>query len=189
MIKRLQKGGFMKYANLVDRVAAGPNPPQKVYCLVEIPKGGTNKYEYDKKYGVFKLDRVLYNAVFFPTEYGIIPQTKEGDGDPLDIMVLSSFSTFTGCLLTCRPVGMLRLIDTGKRDDKIIAVPCDDPRFNEIKELNDLSHHFKKEIANFWQNYSELQPGKKIKIKGWGGREAAYEAIKQAIRAYRQTNQ
>jgi len=129
---------------------------------------------------------VLYNAVFYPAEYGIIPQTAQEDGDPLDIMVLSSFSTFPGCLLICRPIGMLRLTDTRKKDNKIIAVPCDDPRFNEVRELADLRHHFKKEIANFWENYSELQPDKKITINGWSGLEVALDQIRQAIKLYRQ---
>lgn len=175
-----------RYINLVERIPAGPKPPHMIYCVVEIPRGGSNKYEYDKKFGVFRLDRVLYNAVFYPAEYGIIPRTKEADGDPLDVMVLSSFSTFPGCLLACRPIGMLRLTDTGETDSKIISVPCDDPRFSEIKELNDLHHHLKKEIANFWENYSELQPNKKIKIEGWSGREAAYDKILQAMKLYRQ---
>lgn len=172
--------------NLVDQISPGPRPPFEVHCLVEIPKGGTNKYEYDQKLGVFRLDRVLYNAVFYPTEYGIIPQTGQQDGDPLDIMVLSSFSTFPGCLLVCRPIGMLRLTDTNEKDNKVIAVPSDDPRFNEVKELDDLHRHLKKEIANFWENYSELQPNKKIKIDGWSGREVAYQQIRQAIDYYRQ---
>jgi len=175
----------MKKNNLVHRLPAGENPPHEVNCLVEIPKGGTNKYEYDKKFGVFKLDRVLYEAVFYPTEYGIIPQTlNKEDGDPLDVMVLSTFSTFPGCVISCRPIGVLRLNDSGEEDNKIIAVPADDPRFEEIKDLNDLPVHTKKEIKNFWENYAELQPDKKIKIEGWSGKEKAHQLIKAAIKTY-----
>jgi len=182
----------MQHLSLFHRVPAGPRPPREVYCLVEIPKGGTNKYEYDQRFDVFRLDRVLYEAVFYPTEYGFIPQTiNETDGDPLDIMVLSTFSTFPGCLLACRPIGMFRMIDSGQQDNKIIAVPSDDPRFEEIEELTDLPSHFKKEIKNFWQNYAEIQPGKKITTEGWSEKKAAWELIKKSMVAYRklQTNQ
>ena len=175
--------------NLLNRVPVGPKPPKEVYCVVEIPKGSTNKYEYKSKFDAFFLDRVLYEAVFYPTEYGLIPQTKnEEDGDPLDIMVFSSFSTFPGCVLACRPIGMLRLIDSGEQDNKIIAVPCHDPRFEEVKTLEDLPAHFKKEIKNFWENYSELQQNKKIKVEGWSGKEVAYETIKKAAANYQKTS-
>lgn len=175
------------YFNLVSRLPVGKNPPFEVNCLVEIPKGCTNKYEYDKKTHVFKLDRVLYEAVFYPTEYGIIPQTlNKEDGDPLDIMVFSTFPTFPGCLISCRPIGVLRLIDSGEEDYKIIAVPANDPRFEEIRELDDLSTHAKKEIKNFWENYAELQTEKKIKIEGWSGKEKAYKIIKAAIKIYKE---
>lgn len=170
--------------NLFHLIPTGPNPPREVYCLVEIPKGSSNKYEFDMKMGVIKLDRVLYGAVFFPTEYGIIPQAWSEDNDPLDVMVFSSFSTFPGCVLTCRPIGVLKMIDSGQEDNKIIAVPSSDPRFNKINDVADLAPHLKKEIANFWENYSELQPNKKIKILGWSGKEAAWEIIKKAIKIY-----
>lgn len=175
----------MSKNNLVHRLPAGKNPPYEVNCLVEIPKGCTNKYEYDKNTGAFVLDRVLYEAVFYPTEYGIIPKTLNiQDGDPLDVMVLSTFPTFPGCVISCRPIGVLRLNDSGEEDNKIIAVPADDPRFEEIKDLNDLPVHTKKEIKNFWENYAELQPDKKIRIDGWSGRQTAHQLIKTAIKTY-----
>lgn len=168
--------------NLLHIVPAGEKIPYEVNCLVEIPKGGTNKYEYHHHDGYFFLDRVLYEAVYYPTEYGIIPQTwNEKDKDPLDIMVLSSFSTFPGCVINCRPVGLIRIEDTGEQDDKVIAVPIDDPRFSQIKSLKDLPPHSKKEIENFWENYAELQPKKKIKIEGWGGKKAAHQLIKKSV--------
>lgn len=171
--------------NLFHKIPAGVNPPYEVNCLVEIPKGSTNKYEYDHHSGYFRLDRVLYEAVYYPTEYGIIPQTwNEKDKDPLDIMVFSTFSTFPGCVLKCRPIGVIRINDSGEQDDKIIAVPIDDPRFSQIKKLKDLSPHVKKEIENFWENYAELQPNKKIRIEGWGEKKAALELIKKAVSNY-----
>ncbi|MFZ5366290.1 MAG: inorganic diphosphatase [Patescibacteria group bacterium] len=172
--------------NLWQLVSCGEKVPQEINCLVEIPKGGTNKYEYSPKWGAFRLDRVLYEAVFYPTEYGIIPQTwNEKDKDPLDIMVLSTFPTFPGCVIPCRPVGVIRLLDTGEEDDKILAVPVNDPRFEQVKDLSDLPPHFKKEISNFWENYSELQKEKKIKVLGWSGKEKAWEMIKAGREDYK----
>lgn len=171
--------------NILKGIPPGPNPPKEVYCLVEIPRGCTNKYEYHNKLGVFILDRVLYESVFYPCEYGIIPQTLTDDGDSLDIMVLSTFPTFPGCLVVSRPIGALRLFDSGQRDDKIIAVPRDDPRYDHIEDLKGLTPHFKKEIRNFWENYAELQPGKTIKVVGWREAKAAYRLINNAISNYK----
>lgn len=171
--------------NLFHLVSVGDNLPHEVNCLVEIPKGSTNKYEYDHHSGYFYLDRVLYEAVFFPFEYGIIPQTwNDKDKDPLDIFVLSSFSTFPGCIINCRPIGVIRINDTGEQDDKVVAVPVHDPRFSQVKQLKDIPSHTKKEIENFWENYSELQPDKKIKVEGWGEKKAAHELIKKAAANY-----
>lgn len=171
--------------NILKILPPGPNPPKEVYCLVEIPRGCTNKYEYHKKLGVFILDRVLYESVFYPCEYGVIPQTLTDDGDPLDIMVLSTFPTFPGCFVVSRPIGALRLLDSGRKDDKIIAVPRDDPRFDHIENLEDLTPHFKKEIRNFWENYAELQRGKEIKVIGWREVKSAYQLINDAIKKYK----
>lgn len=175
----------MNATNFVNILPTGENPPNEIYCLVEIPKGSTNKYEYDKEFGLFKLDRVLYEAVYYPAEYGVVPQTLEDDGDPLDIMVLSTFPTFPGCLISTRPIGALRLIDSKQDDNKIIAVPADDPRFAEVNDLKDLRKHTKKEIKNFWENYVELQPNKKIKIEGWSGKEVARDLISRAVKLYK----
>ena len=178
----------MKFSkNLFHTLPPGPKPPHEVYCLVEIPRGTSNKYEYDKKLGVFKLDRALYGSVFYPTEYGFIPKTwSADDGDPLDIMVLSTFTTFPGCLLKARPIGLLRMIDSGEKDNKIVAVASDDPRFEKINDLSDLEPHFKKEVENFWENYAELQPDKKIEIEGWSGVKEAHKMIEEAIRSYKE---
>lgn len=173
--------------NLFHKISPGPTPPQEIYCLVEIPKGGSNKYEYDKDLGVFKLDRALYGSVFYPTEYGFIPQTWAEDNDPLDVMVLSTFTTFPGCLLKARPIGLLDIIDSGERDSKIISVASSDPRFEDTESLEDLNTHFKKEITNFWETYAELQPKKKIEIDAWKEIKEAQEVIKKAINTYKST--
>ncbi len=177
----------MNKTNLFHQIPCGPNPPKEVYCLVEIPKGTSNKYEYNIELGGFILDRTLYGAVFFPTEYGIIPKTwSKTDKDPLDIMVVSSYPTFPGCLIICRPIGAIRIIDSGEKDNKIIAVPKHDPRLNKIEKLSELNSHFRKEVANFWENYSELQPEKKIKIDGWSEKEVAWKIIARAMKNYQE---
>lgn len=172
--------------NLLHCLPPGPRPPKQIYCLVEIPRGGSNKYEYDKKLSVFTLDRALYSSIFYPTEYGFIPQTwSEEDKDPLDIMVLSTFSTFPGCLIQARPIGLLKIKDSGEEDDKIIAVASDDPRFRNVQDLADLEPHFKKEVENFWETYAKLQPEKEITIGSWHSAGPAQDLIEKAIAAYR----
>lgn len=156
---------------------------------MEIPRGCTNKYEYSRKHDVFILDRVLYESVFYPSEYGIIPQTWQEDEDPLDIMVLSTFPTFPGCVLVARPIGALKLMDSGRIDNKIIGVPRDDPRFETFKSLADLTDHLKKEIWNFWENYAELQPKKKIVVSGWIKKDKTYKIINDAISFYQKNIQ
>lgn len=163
-------------------IPTGPNPPKTVFCRVEIPRGGTNKYEYDHENNVFVLDRVLHSTVFYPTEYGFIPNTLAEDDDPLDIMVVSTFSTFPGCLVRARVIGALNLNDTGKKDTKIISIAPDDPRMEHIKSLDDLAPHFKKEIVDFWENYAKLQDDKEIKIGDWIKKEKAYQIVNQAIK-------
>lgn len=177
---------YSKKAGLFHTIKTGPSIPGEVYCIVEIPKGSTNKYEYHKESGAFFLDRVLSESIFYPTEYGIIPQTwNKADSDPLDIMVICSFPTFAGCIISARPIAILRLTDTGEEDNKIIAVAADDPHFADVKDLGDLPAHTKKELENFWQNYAELEPRKKIKITGWGGRGEAEKEIKEATENYK----
>ncbi len=168
----------------LKKIPPGPHPPQEVYCLVEIPRGCTNKYELHKEFNVFTLDRVLYESVFYPCEYGLIPQTLTDDGDPLDIMVLSTFPTFPGCLIVARPIATLSLEDSGEKDDKVVAVPQDDPRFDHVRQLTDLNPHFKKEIKNFWENYAELQPDKTIKIIGWRGIEFTHRLIEKSVKQF-----
>jgi inorganic pyrophosphatase len=167
-----------------QKLTPGPNPPKEVYALIEIPKGSRNKYEVEKESGFLMLDRVLYSSVVYPGDYGIIPKTYWDDGDPLDILVLTRFATFPGCLIKARPVALLEMIDTGDKDDKILAVPIDDPYFQDIKDLKDLSEALLNEIAHFFKVYKELQPGKWIKIKKWWPRSRAEKAILRSIKLY-----
>jgi len=164
-----------------------PNPPKTVFCLVEIPKGGSNKYEYDYELNCLVLDRVLYGSIFYPTEYGHIPNTICGDGDAIDIMVVTTFPTLPGSLIKSRPIGALEIIDSGQQDTKIIAVATCDPRVSHFRSLKDLSPHFKSEIENFWERYAELQPNKNIKIDGWHGRRYAQKQISLAIKKWQKS--
>lgn len=168
---------FKKMKNL----GPGPKPPELINCLVEIPKGGSNKYEFDLEREVFVLDRSLYGTMFYPTEYGFIPGTQGEDGDPLDVMVLTTYPTFPGCLIVCRPIGALTVVDSQKLDYKIIAVAENDPRWCRIKKIASLPPHFKKETEDFWEGYARLQPNKKITVGRWWGKNQAFKIIKEAI--------
>ena len=171
--------------NLWRDMKPGPNPPKNVYAVVEIPKGSRNKYELHKESGHFKLDRVLYSPFVYATEYGLIPQTLWDDGDPMDILVLMDQPTFPGCIIEARPIGLLEMIDSGDSDVKVLAVPVDDPRYNDVTELNHVYGHILRELEHFFAEYKTLQ-GKKVEILGWKGREEAEKAIERAIKLYKE---
>jgi inorganic pyrophosphatase len=165
----------------------GPRPPEEVYAVIESPKGTENKYEYDVRRKAIVLDRVLYSAVHFPGDYGFIPRTLDEDGDPLDILVLVSTATFPGCIMRARPIGLLKMLDGDKRDDKILAVPADDPRYAEYRDLNSAALHILKEIAYLFETYKVLE-GKQVRILGWEGAEAAKTVITDC-QAHYESNQ
>lgn len=171
--------------NLID-LPPGPDSPRLVHAIVEIQQDGSNKYEYDKELRLFKLDRVLYSAVHYPMGYGFIPSTLADDGDPMDILVLTRSPTFTGCLVEARPIGLFRMHDEKGEDEKILAVPSVDPRFNELKELKDMRPHRLREVEHFFSIYKDLED-KQVDIKGWEDREAAYDAINRSVEAYQAT--
>jgi inorganic pyrophosphatase len=170
--------------HLWHNLTPGPDAPNVVYAVVEVPKGSRNKYEYSKSAGVIKLDRVLYSPLHYPGDYGFIPQSYYGDGDPLDILVMMSEATFPGCVIEARPIGMLRLLDKGENDDKVLAVPATDPQFDEIHDLSDLSRHFPTEVEHFFVTYKQLE-GKKVESQGWVGVKEAHAAIEMAFKMYR----
>lgn len=173
--------------NLSKNIKAGDNPPEEINVVVEIPKGSNNKYEIDEQTGAICLDRTLYGAQMFPFEYGFMPQTKSEDGDPLDIILLASRPTFSGCVVKARPIGIMFMQDEAGVDNKIIAAPAEkiDPRFKEIQDVNDLPEHQKKEIQNFFETYKLLEPNKFVKITGWEGAEKAKEIIKRSVEKYK----
>jgi inorganic pyrophosphatase len=154
-----------------------------VEATIEIPRGSRNKYEYDHDRGVFRLDRVLYSSVHYPTDYGFLAGTLSGDGDPLDVLVIVEEPTFTGCRLRMRPIGTLMMFDEKGSDEKILGVPVDDPRFISIQRLPDLAEHWKLEIANFFRTYKELQ-GVQTEVRDWHGTEDAWRVIEESVRRY-----
>ncbi|HXF96578.1 MAG TPA: inorganic diphosphatase [Gemmatimonadales bacterium] len=164
----------------------GKHPPDKITAIVEIPGGGRNKYELDKETGLFRLDRVLYSAVQYPGDYGFIPRTLHKDGDPCDVLVLIKEPTFTGCQIDARPIGLLRMFDRGEPDDKIIAVPADDPFQNEYFDVADVPQHTLKEIEHFFQIYKDLE-GKRVQIAGWEKSEVALREVLESMERYRAT--
>ncbi len=170
--------------NLWKDIEAGPQAPEIVYAVVEIPKGSRNKYEYDKDKEAFALDRVLYSPVYYPAEYGIIPQTLYDDGDPMDILVLIDQPTFPGCIIESRPVGMMKMIDGGEKDDKILAVPVEDPHFKDAKDISDINPHLLEEIMHFFAEYKRLE-GKETEVIGWFSAADAIKAIEHSIDLYK----
>jgi inorganic pyrophosphatase len=154
----------------------GNQAPSVIYAVVEIPKDSKHKYEYDPRLGVFRLDRVLHSAVYYPTEYGFIPSTQGDDGDPLDVMIFLSWPTFPGCVLEVRPVGKLNMVDDKGIDEKILAVAQHDPRYQRINELETIEPHVLKEIEQFFGVYKSLE-GKLSLTFGWSGKTEALKRI------------
>ena len=140
--------------------------PDTVDVLVEVPKGGRNKYEYDHDRGLIKLNRVLYSSVHYPADYGFIEQTLAEDGDEVDILVLLEEPTFSGCLLEARPIGMLLMRDDEGLDNKVLGVAINDPRWSSVKDIHDVPPHLLNEIENFFLTYKRLE-AKVVSSEGW----------------------
>ena len=170
-------------SNLWSDLPAGPDVPRKIHVVVEIPKGSRNKYEYDEHVGIFRLDRVLYSALYYPGDYGLMPQTIYDDGDPLDVLVMVSEPTFTGCVLVARPLGLFRLLDRDVADDKVLAVSATDPLFADYMDLEDLPRHFLAEVGHFFKVYKDLE-GIGVQPLGWEPAAVAHEQIRRAVRRY-----
>ncbi len=158
----------------------GRSCPRVVNAVIEIPSGSSNKYEYDIDLGVFRLDRVLYEAVHYPHDYGFIPSTLADDGDPLDVVVMISRPTFPGCLLEARPIGMLGMVDDKGVDEKVLAVAAHDPRYDRMKDVGDVEPHVLQEIEHFFNVYKNLEGLTSVTF-GWSDRAAAHDRI-QSVR-------
>jgi inorganic pyrophosphatase len=165
------------------RIPIGAKAPELVNTIIEIPMGSVNKYEYDKKLHVFRIDRRLYSPVHYPGDYGFIPSTLASDGDPLDVLVLVHDPTFTGCLVEVRPVGVLQMTDQGKMDEKILAVSSTNPRHNEMHDYTDVYPHLLREINHFFSIYKDLE-GKRTKMLGWQDVTAAQKIIMDSHQRY-----
>lgn len=159
------------------------NEDNTINVFIEIKKGSKNKYELDKETGLIKLDRVMYTTQAYPFDYGFVPNTLWKDGDPLDVVLLTSYPIHPGILLEARPVAYLDMIDNNESDAKIIAVPANDPRFNNIKDIGDINPHTLDEINHFFETYKMLEK-KEVKIPSIYDREETMKVIKESIELF-----
>jgi inorganic pyrophosphatase len=168
----------------IKNTEAQESNPMTIEVIIEIPKGGQNKYEFDKGKRLIRFDRMLFSAVHYPSDYGFIEDTLAQDGDPLDALVLVWEPTFPGCLIEARPVGLFKMRDEKGPDEKILCVPIHDPLWNYIESLSDVPPHLLKEIEHFFSIYKDLEK-KKTGVEGWEDREAAIKVIKESQERYK----
>ena len=161
-----------------------PGTAEKINTIIEINKGSKNKYEVDKTTGLIALDRVSHTTQDFPFDYGFVPQTLWDDEDALDVIVLTTHPLLPGILVRVRPVALMNMIDSGDRDDKIVAVPVDDPRFENVHDLADVNKHTLKEIEHFYSTYKKLQ-NKDVRVKGFKGALHARKAFLRGMTLYK----
>jgi len=166
------------------RLPIGANAPRLINAVIEIPRDSVNKYEYDKELHVFRLDRTLFSPVHYPGDYGFVPCTLGLDGDPLDVLVLVEAPSFPGCLMEVRPIGVLRMVDQGRSDEKVLAVAESDPMFRQIQDYSHVFPHRLREIEHFFSIYKSLE-GKETEITGWAGAEDARQIIEDGRKRFR----
>ena len=164
-------------------VEIGPDAPDIVNAIVEIPKGSKAKYELDKKTGLLRLDRVLYSSVYYPANYGFIPRTYGDDRDPLDILVVSQVEIQPLCIVRAQVIGVMRMVDQGDGDDKIIAVAADDKSVNHINDVSQVPEHFYSELRHFFEEYTKLEK-KTVLVEDFQAKKTAVEIIYKAIDDY-----
>jgi Inorganic pyrophosphatase len=167
--------------NLLHDIKAGTKDEMNV--IIEINKGSKNKYEIDKETGLIALDRAMHTAQDYPFDYGFVPQTLWDDGDALDVVLLTTNPLFPGVLVSARPVGIMHMVDGGEADEKMIAVPVGDPRFENVQDLSDVNAHTLKEISHFFATYKQLQK-KEVQVGAFEGKEAAQAAFERAQQLY-----
>lgn len=177
----------MPLPNRYMHVAPGPQCPDLINAIVEIPKGRRSKFEVDKTTGLLKLDRYLYSSAHYPGDYGFMPQTLAEDGDPLDVLVMVNEPTFPGCLIEARPIGLFKMTDKGDNDFKVLAVPGSDPIFADFATIECVPRHYLREVEHFFATYKELEGGV-VKTQGWESVEAAHHEINACIDRYRASN-
>lgn len=175
-----------KLFNPWHHVNPGANTPHEVTAVVEIPMGTRAKYELDKESGMLMLDRVLYASMYYPANYGFIPQSYGKDHDPLDILVISQVEVVPLCLVHARVIGVMPMLDQGEPDDKIIAISTGDPGVNHIHEMSELPPHFISELRAFFEDYKKLE-NKSVVVEQFGDRETALEIIRESFDYYKET--
>ena len=169
----------------VTKIPVGVNPPEDINVIIEIPMGGTPvKYEVEKNSGAMFVDRFLHTAMQYPSNYGFVPHTIAADGDALDVMVLSQSPVIPGAVIRSRPVGVLLMEDEAGGDEKIIAVPVADlhPYYDNINTIDDVRPILREQIAHFFEHYKDLEPGKWVKIKGWGDADQARHMVETSVK-------
>jgi inorganic pyrophosphatase len=168
----------------ISKIPAGKNPPEDINVVIEVPQHADPiKYELDKASGAFFVDRFMHTAMHYPCNYGFAPNTMSEDGDPVDVLVVSSFSLMTGCVAPCRPVGVLLMEDEAGMDAKVLAVPVSKlkPIYNHVQEPGDLPGFLLDQIRHFFEHYKDLEPSKWVKVNGWGDAEDARKEIVDSI--------
>lgn len=172
--------------NLWHDISIGKDAPEEFNCIIEVPKGSHNKYEIDKETGLIKLDRVNYGAAAYAFDYGFVPQTLWEDGDALDVILLTTYPLNPGILVNVRPVALMEMTDTGESDNKIIAVPADDRRWDDVKDLADINKHNLKEFKDFFENLKNLK-GKPavVTVHDFKEKSEALKAIKHSQELYK----
>lgn len=153
--------------------------------IIEIPQGTRAKYELDKESGMLKLDRVLYSSVYYPANYGFIPKSFCDDNDPLDILILSKIDVVPMCIVPAKVIGVMRMLDNGEADDKIIAVAAGDPTFNHFNDISELPVHFIKELRNFFEDYKKLEH-KKVVVEDFLGKDIAMKILEDSFVMYQE---
>ncbi len=166
-------------------VATGDQAPRTVTAVIEIPQGSRAKYEIDKESGLLKLDRVIYSSFYYPCNYGFIPRTYGDDKDPLDILVITSMPVQAMCLMDAKVIGVMRMIDSGDADDKIIAVAANDPSVNYYNNIEQLPRHFFDELRHFFEEYKRLE-NKSVVVNEFQDKATALQIIEEAIKSYQQ---
>ena len=164
----------------------GKYMPKEFNAVIEIPLGSSVKYELDKESGMIRMDRVLYSAVYYPANYGFIPQTLGADGDPLDVLVLVPGPSFPGCVQEVRPIGLLEMMDQGVLDEKVLAVGKNNPRFDNVWNFTDVYPHVLKEITHFFSIYKDLE-GKRVEVKGWHDAAYARDQVQRCAKQFAET--
>ena len=167
------------------QVSPGAHLPEIVNGIIEIPKGTRAKYELDKDSGLLKLDRVLYSSVYYPANYGFIPQSYCDDKDPLDILILSQIDVVPLCIVPAKVIGVMRMLDGGEADDKIIAVAVGDPSVSHINDISELPQHFISELRNFFEDYKKLE-NKTVVVEDFLDRKTALTILQESFELYQQ---